>query len=164
MEHVVLVDDQDREIGTEEKLQAHLSGKLHRAISIFIFNENHEMLIQQRAHSKYHSGGLWSNTCCSHPWQGEIPLEAAKRRLREEMGIECALEKAFHFIYKAPLNNNLREFEFDHVFVGHFEGEPTPNPEEASAWKWIAFSDVEKEMHLHPEQYTFWFKAIWRKV
>ncbi len=164
MERVVLVDDQDREIGTEEKLKAHLSGKLHRAISIFIFNDNQEMLLQQRALSKYHSGGLWSNSCCSHPRPGETPLAAATRRLKEEMGIECELQKAFHFIYKAPLDNNLKEFEFDHVFVGHFNGEPVLNPQEACAWKWVGFSDLEKEMQLHPEQFTVWFKAIWRKV
>jgi len=164
MEHVILVDEHDREIGTEEKLEAHRSGKLHRAFSIFLFNEKQEMLIQQRAHSKYHSGGQWSNACCSHPRPGEDPLAAATRRLKDELGIQCGLQKAFHFIYKAPLDHQLIEHEFDHVFVGHFDGEPELNPCEVNAWRWIAFTDLEKEMSLSPGQFTYWFKVIWRKV
>ncbi len=164
MENVILVDEQDNEIGVEEKLQAHLSGKLHRAISVFLFNDKGELLLQQRAYSKYHSGGLWSNTCCGHPRPGETPLQASQRRLEEEMGIRSELEKRFHFIYKALLDNQITEYEFDHVFVGRFEGEAKPDPQEARAWKWVEASLLEKEVALFPERYTFWFKLLWQRV
>ena len=164
MENVVLVDSQDNEIGVGEKLITHLQGKLHRALSIFLFNENGQMLLQQRAHSKYHSGGLWSNACCSHPRPNEPPLDAAHRRLWEEMGIRCALTKAFEFTYKVPLDNMLTEYEFDHVFFGQFDGKPHPNPEEACSWKWIDPQELEQDVLDHPDRYTFWFKTILQKV
>jgi isopentenyl-diphosphate Delta-isomerase len=160
MENVVLVDEHDSEVGIEEKLQAHLSGKLHRAISVFLFNAKKELLIQQRSYSKYHSGGLWSNSCCSHPRPGETPLEASKRRLWEEMGIRCELEKRFDFVYKVSLDNQITEHEFDHVFIGRFDGEVNPDPKEVCDWKWIALSKLEKEISLFPERYTFWFKLV----
>jgi isopentenyl-diphosphate Delta-isomerase len=160
LENVVLVDEQDNEIGSREKLITHLEGKLHRAVSVFLFNENGQLLLQQRAFSKYHSGGLWSNTCCGHPRPGESPVDAAERRLSEEMGICCELEKLFHFIYRAPLDNQITEYEFDHVFVGHFEGNPDPNPEEAHAWKWVDMDSLLNDIDNHPERYTVWFKIV----
>jgi isopentenyl-diphosphate Delta-isomerase len=163
LENVVLVDEHDNEIGVGEKLVTHLTGKLHRAVSVFLFNEDHQLLIQQRAYSKYHSGGLWSNTCCGHPRPGELPIDAAKRRLWEEMGIRCGLDKVFHFIYKAPLGE-ITEYEFDHVFVGRFDGEAEPDPEEACAWKWINPDLLTSDISNHPERYTFWFKLILEKV
>lgn len=160
MENVILVDEQNNEIGIEEKLKAHLSGKLHRAVSVFLFNEDREMLIQQRAFEKYHSGGLWSNTCCSHPRPGEVVLQAAKRRLFEEMGIHCELEEIFQFIYKSALDHQLTEYEFDHVFVGQYAGIPKPNPLEACAYRWISIPELKYDISSHPEKYTFWFKKI----
>lgn len=163
MEKVILVDEQDREIGTEEKLQAHLSGKLHRAISIFIFNGRGEMLLQRRAWGKYHSAGLWSNTCCSHPRPGEGALEAAERRLFEEMGMSCCLEKVSELVYRAPLENGLTEHEFDHIFVGHCNDDPKLNLEEACDWKWIDMASLEEDVQSFPQKYTYWFKEILEK-
>ena len=163
-EHIILVDEHDGAIGVGEKLITHLQGKLHRAVSIFIFNSKGQLLLQQRAPSKYHSGGLWTNTCCGHPRPNELTLDAAKRRLWEEMGICCELTKAFEFTYKAPLDNQITEYEFDHVFIGQFEGSPNPNPEEASAWKWMAPEALEQDILDHPQHYTVWFKMILHKV
>jgi isopentenyl-diphosphate Delta-isomerase len=162
-ENVVLVDENDGEVGTGEKLATHLEGKLHRAVSVFLFNEQRQLMIQQRAHSKYHSGGLWTNTCCGHPRPGELPIDAAKRRLREEMGIQCELQKVFHFIYKAPLDNAITEYELDHVFIGHFNGTAEPDPEEACDWKWVDRNTLEQEILDHPERFTAWFKIIWKE-
>ncbi len=159
-ERVILVDECDNEIGIEGKLSAHLTGKLHRAISVFLFNEEGQVLLQQRAFSKYHSGGLWSNACCSHPRQGESNQGAAERRLFEEMGIRCELSKAFDFIYKVDLDNDLIEHEFDHVFTGVFNGEPELNPEEAASWKWIDADALRKDVASNPDNYTTWFKMI----
>ncbi len=161
---VVLVDEQDEEIGVMGKLQAHVEGRLHRAVSVFLFNEHQQMLLQQRAPSKYHSGGLWSNTCCSHPYPGEKVLDAAQRRLREEMGISCELRKVLDFIYKVSLDQGLTEHEFDHVFVGQFNGEPQLNLEEASNWKWIGIEELERSIEESPESYTTWFKIIFKQV
>ncbi len=163
-ERVVLVDAFDHEIGTAEKLAAHVEGKLHRAISVFLFNDRGQMLLQQRAFSKYHSGGQWSNTCCSHPRPGELPLDAALRRLSEEMGVRCELEKILEFIYKAYLDKNLIEHEFDHVFIGRFNGTPNLNPDEVCAWKWIDPDELERDVSENPEGYTAWFKIILQKV
>ncbi len=163
-ERVVLVDELDNPIGTLEKLEAHLLGKLHRAISIFLFNDQGQMLLQQRAFSKYHSGGLWTNTCCSHPRPGEATLDAAIRRLNEEMGICCKLDKVLDFTYKTTLDNNLIEHEFDHVFVGRFNGEPLLNPDEAASWKWIDVEELLQDVATHPEHYTSWFKIILDRV
>lgn len=164
MESVILVDAEDREVGVEEKLAAHLSGKLHRAVSVFLFNKKGEMLLQQRAFSKYHSGGLWSNTCCGHPRPGESPLAAAERRLWEEMGIRTSLNKLLDFTYRAELDKGLIEHEFDHVFQGEFEGAFEPNPEEVAAWKWMSLQDLEKALHNESAHFTYWFKLILPKV
>lgn len=163
-ERVVLVDEADNEIGFEGKLNAHLTGKLHRAISVFLFNDEGQVLLQQRAFSKYHSGGLWSNACCSHPRQGESNLESARRRLFEEMGIQCTLNKVLDFIYKVDLDNDLTEHEFDHVFMGVFNGEPKLNPEEAASWKWMDADALKEDVAKNPERYTTWFKIILDRV
>ncbi len=163
MRKVVLVDKKDRAIGTEEKIEAHRKGKLHRAFSVILFNKEKETLIQKRAESKYHSGGLWANTCCSHPGPKEEIARAAKRRLKEEMGISCDLKKVFSFIYKAKLGN-LTEYEFDHVFLGRFDGEPKPDKKEVAAWKWINLRDLEADIKKNPQKYTSWFKIIFEKL
>jgi isopentenyl-diphosphate delta-isomerase len=162
-EQVILVDEHDREIGTDEKLAAHSVGKLHRAISVFVFDERGQMLIQQRAVTKYHSGGLWSNTCCSHPRPEETSEAAAHRRLREEMGFDCPLDHAFSFIYKSRLANDLWEHEYDHVFVGRFDGTPEPNPAEVDGWRWIDFAEVVDDVRSNPDNYTVWFKIALEK-
>jgi len=163
-EMVVLVDEQDRPIGLQEKLQAHVEGRLHRAISVFLFNDKGEMLLQRRSFSKYHSGGLWTNACCSHPRAGEELQAAATRRLKEEMGIEVSVEKVFDFIYQVSLEKGLTEHEFDHVFVGIFNEEPVLNLDEADDWKWISPEELELDVTKHPENYTAWFKMIFKKV
>ena len=162
-EHVILVDTNDNEIGIEEKIEAHKSRKLHRAFSIFILNSQNEMLLQQRANNKYHSGGLWTNTCCSHPRQGEEIEQAAHRRLKEEMGFDCNLKKAFHFIYKAELDNGLVENEFDHVFIGNYKGKVNPDPNEVNDYKWVNINSLKVDVNKHPESYTEWFKIAFKK-
>ena len=162
---VVLVDENDHETGTCEKLAAHLSGELHRAISVFIFNSEKKMLLQKRALSKYHSGGLWTNACCSHPHPGESTLNAAKRRLQEEMGIkEENLKYVFNFTYKAFLDNDLIEHELDHVFIGKTDEIPVPNSEEVSEWKYISISELEQNLKENPNAYTHWFKLIFDRI
>lgn len=163
MQKVILVGKNDKEIGTCEKLKAHKEGKLHRAFSIFIFNSKGELLLQRRAKTKYHSGGLWSNTCCSHPRPGETLENAAHRRLKEEMGFDCELKEVFSFIYKVKLDN-LFEHEYDHVFTGKFDGEPTLNPEEADDWKWINMGELKEDMQKNPNNYTFWFKICIKRL
>ena len=160
MDYVILVDSQDNELGIMEKLEAHEKGLLHRAFSIFIFNSKGEMLIQQRAYSKYHSPGLWTNACCSHPAQNETILEAAKRRLREELGMSTFLVDAFHFEYRETFENNLTEHELDHVLVGYCDENPKLNPIEACAFRWIAMKDLFLELESNPEKFTVWFKII----
>lgn len=169
MERVVLVDEQDRELGAAEKLAAHATGKLHRAFSIFVFNSERQLLLQQRAQAKYHSGGLWSNTCCGHPRPGEATLTAARRRLREELNFECELRPAFEFIYRAEFTNELIEHEYDHVFVGEFEGVVMPNEAEVENWKWTTLDELRRDMSMRPDDYTYWLKAAlatdgWRRV
>lgn len=159
-EKVVLVDEQDRVLGLMEKQQAHVAGLLHRAFSVFIFNEKGELLLQQRAASKYHSPLLWTNTCCSHPRENETYLEAAQRRLKEEMGFSCELKPSFHFIYKAQLGDNLFEHELDHVFTGTYSGEIHINPEEVEAFKWVSRQNLIQDMKENPENYTIWFRII----
>jgi len=163
-EDVIIVDENDNEVGIEEKMEAHKEGRLHRAFSIFIFNSNGELLIQKRSRSKYHSGGLWSNTCCSHPKPGESIEDAAHRRLREEMGFDCDLKEVFHFIYRANLNNGLTEYELDHVFIGKYDGEVNPNPSEVEDWRWININDLKKDMEQNPNKYTVWFKIALDRV
>lgn len=160
---IILVDEKDNEVGTGEKMQVHQAGLLHRCFSIFIFNSKGELLLQKRAKSKYHSGGLWSNTCCSHPRPNQNLKEEAKRRLKEEMGIDCDLKEIFSFIYKAKLGN-LIEYEFDHVFFGKFDGNPKPNKREVEDWKWINPKELKKDIKENPQKYTFWFKKILNKV
>jgi len=162
-EQVILVDEQDRQIGLMEKIEAHEKAVLHRAFSVFILNEKGELMLQQRAYDKYHCGGLWTNTCCSHQRDGETTLEAAKRRLFEEMGFVTELKEKFSFIYKAPFDNGLTEHELDHVLVGFYEGVPKLNPKEAASWKWIAIEDVKSQIKTKPEKFTPWFKIIFEE-
>ena len=163
-ENVILVDQDDNELGLMEKLEAHRTGKLHRAFSIFVFNRNQELLIQKRAGHKYHSGGLWTNTCCSHPRPGESLEQAAHRRLQEEMGFDCELQLEFHFIYSADFENGLVENELDHVFVGKFDSSPILNPEEASEWRYVAMAKLQAEIDQHPEDFTAWLKIALPKI
>lgn len=156
-EKIILVDNKDNEIGTMGKMEAHIKGILHRAFSIFIFNSKNEMLIHQRALSKYHSGGLWTNTCCSHPRFRETLEEASHRRLKEEMGFDCELKEVTSFLYFAKLDKGLIEHEYDHIFVGHFDGIPEPDEAEVEAYKWISIEDLKKSLEEKPELYTYWF-------
>jgi isopentenyl-diphosphate delta-isomerase len=162
-EKVILVNEKDEQIGLMEKIEAHEKALLHRAFSVFVFNEKGETMIQQRALSKYHSPGLWTNTCCSHQREGETNIQAGKRRLQEEMGFSTDLKDTISFIYKAPFDNGLTEHEFDHILVGKFEGEPNLNPDEVADWKWISLEEVEKDMQERPDIYTEWFKIIFDK-
>lgn len=155
-EEVTLVNQRDQAIGASEKIQAHVDGALHRAFSIFVFNQAGEVLLQRRARDKYHSKGLWSNTCCGHPRPNEGLSKAAHRRLQEEMGFDCALEKAFSFIYKAELENNLVEHEFDHVFVGSYQGDPVLNAEEADEFQWMSIDKLKASLVEDAESYTYW--------
>lgn len=164
MEQVILVNEKDEQIGLMEKMEAHEKALLHRAFSVFLFNEKDELLLQQRAHSKYHSGSLWTNTCCSHQRAGETSIQAGKRRLQEEMGITADLSNAFQFIYKAQLDNNLTEHEFDHVLFGEFNGSPQPNPEEVSAWRYESLENISAEIKDKPDQFTEWFKICLNEV
>jgi isopentenyl-diphosphate Delta-isomerase len=157
-EFVILVDESDRQIGTTEKLQAHLEGKLHRAFSIFVVNGKGELLLQKRAKAKYHSGGLWTNTCCSHPRPDESMEAAVDRRLQEEMGFTCALKPLFSFVYRAELDRGLVEHEFDHVFGGRYEGSPKPNPEEVEDWQWIELAALQIDIQQNPDRYTYWLR------
>lgn len=159
-ENIILVDEHDNEIGTAEKLAAHRNGQLHRAFSIFIFNTKAELMLQKRAATKYHSAGLWTNTCCSHPRAGEDTVAAAHRRLREEMGFDCPLEEKFQFTYQVKFDNGLTENEFDHVFVGSYDGEPDLNPAEASAWQWMSLPDVKRDIAHNPNHYSHWIKIV----
>lgn len=163
-DEIILVDNLDNITGYGEKMDVHRQGRLHRAFSVFIFNSNGEMLLQKREKSKYHSGGLWTNTCCSHPVKGERVEEAAIRRLNEEMGFTCELKKIFSFIYKAEFNEELYEHEYDHVFIGIYNGEPVPDPSEVMDWKWVSLSDIEKDIEINPYKYTYWFKACFKRV
>lgn len=164
MEEVVLVDEKDNEIGVSEKLEAHRSGQLHRAFSIFIFNSKGDMLLQQRATDKYHSGGLWTNACCSHPRPNESTLQAAERRLKEELGMGAPLKFLFSFQYKADFENGLTEHELDHVFIGTSNTTPVLNKEEAMAYQYVSPEHLLEDIKKQPDQYTFWFKEIVENV
>ena len=159
---VVLVDSDDQEIGTCEKLEAHIKGLLHRAFSVFIFNDAGELLLQRRAYGKYHSEGLWTNTCCSHPAPGETTIEAGNRRLMEEMGMECELHTSFSFEYRATLDHSLTEHELDHVLFGYSNEAPTLNPVEAIDYQWVALDKLKNSIAAQPELYTAWLKIILR--
>jgi isopentenyl-diphosphate delta-isomerase len=157
-DHVIIVDENDREIGTEAKLHAHFKGSLHRAISVFVFDSTGEkLLLQQRAAGKYHSGGLWSNTCCSHPRPGESTMDAAHRRLFEELGFDCPLEAAFSFRYHANVSAELQEHEIDHVFVGRADVTPAPNAGEVAAVRWSALPDLVHDVAVNADNYSAWF-------
>ncbi len=162
-EQVVLVNENDEKIGLMPKQEAHEKGLLHRAFSVFVFNEKNELMLQQRALNKYHSPGLWTNTCCSHQRDGETSLEAGKRRLFEEMGFSTDLKETTSFIYKAPFDNGLTEHELDHILIGNFEGTPDFNTEEVASWKWMNLEEVKKDIQNNPEVYTAWFKIIFDK-
>jgi isopentenyl-diphosphate delta-isomerase len=164
MEYVILVDKKDKEIGIEEKIKAHEKCLLHRAFSILIFNSKYEMLLQKRANSKYHCGGLWTNACCSHPRPNEKIEDAAHRRLREEMGFDCDLKEIGSFIYKANFENGLCEYEYDHVFLGFYDGKIKINKDEAEEYKWVKLDDLKKDIKNNPEAYTPWFKIIMKKI
>ena len=160
IDEVILVDDQGRETGRMEKLQAHRSGMLHLAFSIFVFNDRGDLMLQQRSRDKYHSANLWSNTCCSHPLTGESVLDAAHRRLQHEMGFDCPLRKIFSFTYKAEVGKGLIEHEFDHVCVGFYNGQPNPNPAEARDWRWMDLPLLKQHIEAHPDNYTAWLRLI----
>ncbi|WP_428740598.1 isopentenyl-diphosphate Delta-isomerase [Tenacibaculum sp.] len=162
-EHVILVDEQDNPLGLMEKIEAHEKALLHRAFSVFVFNDKNELMLQQRAAEKYHSPMLWTNTCCSHQREGESNIEAGKRRLQEEMGFLCELEEVFSFIYKAPFDNGLTEHELDHVMIGRFNDEPIINTEEVASYKWMPLEAVKNDIENHPEKYTAWFKIIFKE-
>jgi len=164
MEEVILVSSLDEEMGYMEKMEAHRLGLLHRAFSVFLFNSKGEMLLQKRALSKYHSGGLWTNACCSHPRKGETIESAASRRTLEELGCEPELKKIHSFIYKAALDNDLIEYEFDHVLVGHYEGEMNLNPDEVSEVAFLPIDQIRQQIIDQPEQFTVWFKIIFEEV
>ena len=163
-ERVVLVDEHDFEIGTMPKMEAHQKALLHRAISVFIFNSKGEWLLQRRALHKYHSSGLWSNTACTHPRPGESYLEAADRRLKEEMGMQCELNDLFNFIYKEKLDNELTEHELDHVFIGYTDQIPNINVEEVCDHTHISYDDLKNDIHANPDKYTYWFKHVIENV
>ena len=162
-EKVILVNEKDEPIGLMGKMEAHEKGLLHRAFSVFIFNSKQEVLLQQRAACKYHSPNLWTNTCCSHPREGESNLQAGERRLQEEMGMRVSLKEVFSFIYKAPFDNGLTEHEYDHVLVGYSDLQPRINPEEVASWKWLSLEAIKEDILQAPEQYTAWFKIIFEK-
>jgi isopentenyl-diphosphate delta-isomerase len=164
MHEVILVDKDDRAIGVMDKLKAHQIGTLHRAFSVFVFNNNGQLLLQQRAVGKYHSGGLWTNTCCSHPLPDEDVLSAANRRLKEEMGLNCHLQKQFDFLYRAEVDNDLIEHEFDHVFFGTTDENPSPSADEVSSWKWADMNEIEDLLKEQPEIFTTWFRIVWPRV
>lgn len=163
MEHVVLVNEHDQPVGTMEKMEAHKRGVLHRAFSVLLFNTKGELLLQKRAQTKYHSGGLWTNTCCSHPLPNEDVVQAAQRKLFQEMGIVAQPRVAFSFIYQATFENGLHEHELDYVLFDVFEGEPVLNPDEAEDWKWMRIEDLVNDINRFPEQYTAWFKILLRQ-
>jgi isopentenyl-diphosphate delta-isomerase len=160
MTEVILVDANDNAIGTMEKMEAHEKGLLHRAFSVLIFNSKGELLIQKRASTKYHSGGLWTNTCCSHPTPQESIEQAAKRRLKEEMGIEAEPTFTYKFIYKTDLDKNLIEYEVDHVLTAQFDGEPKVNENEVEDWKYVSLKELQRDAQDNPHLYTEWFKLI----
>ncbi len=163
-EEVILVNEKDEALGSMEKMLAHQKGLLHRAISVFIFNSKKEVLLQRRDLHKYHSAGLWSNTCCSHPRPDETTAAAAKRRLMEEMGMAVDLEHKDELIYKVVLEKGLSEHEYDHVFIGYSNSEPKPNPEEVMDYKWWNLEELKMDLSLHPEHYTYWFKLLSERI
>jgi isopentenyl-diphosphate Delta-isomerase len=163
-EKVILVDESDNQVGLMEKMEAHRKAVLHRAFSVFIFNRKGEMLLQQRALQKYHSGGLWTNACCSHPRPGEETLQAANRRLAEELGFTTPLEKIFDFIYQAEFENGLTEYEFDHVYTGVYDEEIQPDKNEVKDYCFKSMDEIRESLETHPQKYTAWFRIAFQKV
>lgn len=163
-EQVILVNEKDEILGYADKLEAHRKGWLHRAFSIFVFNGAGELLLQQRALEKYHSGGLWTNTCCSHPRAHETLEEAAHRRLAEEMGFDCALNRTYSFIYRSALDKGLTEHEYDHVFFGQYDGALQPDPHEVAQYRFDPLESIEKDIQASPEAYTAWFKITFDQM
>lgn len=161
---VILVDKNDRQIGTAGKMEAHHKGLLHRAVSVFIVNSRGEWILQKRAHDKYHSNGLWTNTCCTHPNPGETVEDSAQRRLMEEMGIKCDLIKLFTFIYREKLDRELTEHELDHVFLGITDNLPVINTQEVEEWEAVSYNDLHDDIRKNPSDYTFWFREIYERV
>ena len=159
-EQIILVDKDNTQIGKGGKLETHRKGLRHRAFSIFIINDRGELMLQKRALGKYHSGGLWTNTCCGHPRDGEDVAVAAHRRLGEEMNFDCDLKEILSFHYEAQVSDTLRENEIDHVFVGEYEKDPILNPEEASDWRWVSFPDLAEDIEKNPQNYTYWIKVV----
>lgn len=162
-EQVVLVDQLDNPLGTMGKMEAHEKAVLHRAFSVFIMNNKGQTMLQQRAMEKYHSPGLWTNTCCSHQREGESNIEAGKRRLKEEMGFEAELKELFSFVYKAPFDNGLTEHELDHVMIGFYDDDPLVNTDEVMDWKWMKPEEVKQAMLDRPEEFTIWSRIIFDK-
>ncbi|BCN29350.1 isopentenyl-diphosphate Delta-isomerase [Anaeromicropila herbilytica] len=163
-EYIIEVNQEDQELGQVEKMEAHRKGILHRAFSIFIFNSKNQLLLQKRNTNKYHSGGLWTNTCCSHPRVGEKLEDAVDRRLMEEMGFHCELSERFSFTYQVQLDHNLMEHEYDHVFIGRYEGNVLPDENEVEAYKWVDILELSEDLKANPHLYTFWFRSIYDKV
>jgi isopentenyl-diphosphate Delta-isomerase len=161
---LILVDENDVPTGTIDKMEAHEKAMLHRAFSVFIFNSKGDMLLQQRAVNKYHSGGLWTNACCSHPYYGQDTLAAAEKRLQEEMGFTTPLQKAFEFVYQAAFDNGLTEYEYDHVFTGKYEGEIVPDKNEVEDYCFMSMEAIKNAIQSHPKKYTEWFKIAFPKL
>ena len=159
-EIIICVDKNDNEVGHVEKMEAHIKGLLHRALSIFVFNEKNELLLQKRYSGKYHSPGLWTNPCCTHPNKNESTDDAAIRRLQEEMGFSCELKEVFSFMYYIKFDNNLIEHEFDHVYFGRYSNEISINPLEVEDYKWLSLDNIKVDLKKNPDNYTFWFKYI----
>lgn len=164
MERVILVDESDRALGEAEKLSTHRDGRLHRAFSVLVRNTGGDVLLQRRAPTKYHSAGLWANTCCGHPRPEEATVPAAKRRLEEEMGFTCPLQAEWSFLYRAEVGNGLIEHEYDHVVMGQFTGTPTPNADEVDAWRWAAPAALHTDLAHNPAQYAVWFRLLWAEL
>ena len=164
IEKVILVDEADNALGEMDKMEAHIKGVLHRAFSVFVLDGSNRLLLQRRALEKYHSPGLWTNTCCSHPRLGELVVQAAHRRMKEEMGFDCHLDSVFTFIYHATFDNGLTEHELDHVLIGFSDEIPNPNPEEVHEYKWMLLPEIAKNIRDNPEMFTVWFKIAFDNV
>lgn len=164
MQDVILVNERDEPIGTMEKMQAHQQGVLHRAFSVFVFNKKGHLLLQQRSQKKYHGANLWSNTCCSHPYPGEEVHAAAQRRLQEEMGFSTPLKKIFHFTYKASVENNLIEYEYDHVFIGEYGGKININEEEVAGYRYESMAEINTAVEQNPATFTTWFCIVFPRI
>jgi len=160
MERVILVDANNEQVGTMEKMEAHQKGLLHRAFSIFIFNSDGKMLLHERAHDKYHCGGMWTNAVCSHPRPGESQSHALRRKMKQEMGFFTQVEKAFDYTYRAELENGLVEYEYDEVFIGTYDGELSPNPDEVNDYRFVSIAEINEEIRLNEELFTPWFKLL----